>query len=96
MGFLLLIIIVTLVVLFIIKGIEGNPNHKPVTPPSADVTIIGCQVDCGYFVPKFKESSNGDYDFVKKTAELLDSANIRIAMYVKAAPVNSQRIIPIN
>lgn len=71
MGFLLLIIIVALVVLFIIKGIEGTPNHKPVTPPSADVTIIGCQVDCGYFVPKFKESSNGDYDFVKKNGRVV-------------------------
>ncbi len=36
-------------------------SSKPPTPPTYDVIMIGCNCDCGYATPEFKESANGDY-----------------------------------
>lgn len=66
-GFLFFIVTIAFVALLLIIGMEETKDNKPVTPPSADVRIIGCQVDCGYFVPKF----NGNYDFVKRNGRVV-------------------------
>ena len=52
-----------------------DKQNKPIQPPRGDVTIIGCLVDCGYFVPKFKESSNGNLDFVKRNGRVAGFCN---------------------
>lgn len=70
MGFLLLFIAVA--VIFYIKN-QNNKTRKakPIKPPSADVILIGCEVDCGYFVPKL----NGNYDFVKQNGRVVGFCN---------------------
>lgn len=52
------IVIVVVAYLYIRKKKDEQPNYESPKPPTKDVYMLGCNWDCGYFVPDL-EAGNG-------------------------------------
>ena len=65
---MLAFIIIAIIVFFVIKALcsKKEEDKTPPSPPTEDVYILGCNGDCGYFIPKFHKNANGEYDVDKK------------------------------
>lgn len=53
MEFWLLVIIVAAIVCVIKNLMHKTKDNKPVEPPSTNIYVLGCNGDCGYFIPDF-------------------------------------------
>lgn len=68
MELLLLIIIVAAIVSFIKYLINNAKDSKPIEPPSTNIYVLGCNGDCGYFIPDFEAGDRMVYcKYQKKT-----------------------------